>query len=139
MTEEEFFKRYSFNVREDKIGGGSFGTVYRAYDNVLDREVAVKVSEVRISGDKEFSLQEEFKAIEKLPPHANIANYEEVHTFESFNGVFDYAIMQYYPLGNLDHFLSKNELNQEKKETLVLAIIDGIAHLHKHHIVQRDL
>ncbi len=139
MTQEEFFKRYSFNVREDKIGGGSFGTVYRAYDNVLDREVAVKVSEVRISGDKEFSLKAEFKAIEKLPAHANIANYEEVHTFESFNGVFDYAIMQYYPLGNLDHFLSKNELDVVKRETLVLAILNGISHLHRHHIVQRDL
>ncbi|TBW28253.1 protein kinase [Gramella sp. KN1008] len=139
MTEKEFFNRYNFNVREDKVGGGSFGTVYKAYDTVLDREVAVKVSEVRISGDKEFSLREEFKAIEKLPPHANIANYEEVHTFESFNGVFDYAIMQYYPLGNLDSFLSKKSLSFEEKEKLVLAILDGIAHLHKHKIVQRDL
>lgn len=139
MTEEEFFKRYSFNVRKDKIGGGSFGTVYKAYDNVLDREVAVKVSEVRMSGDKEFSLRAEFKAIEKLPPHANIANYEEVHTFESFNGVFDYAIMQYYPLGNLDHFLSNNSLDVSKKEDLILAILEGISHLHNFHIVQRDL
>ena len=139
MTEKEFFNRYSFNVREDKIGGGSFGTVYKAYDNVLDREVAVKVSEVRIAGDKEFSLREEFKAIEKLPAHANIANYEEVHTFESFNGVFDYAIMQYYPLGNLDSFLSGKSINLEEKEKLVLSILDGIAHLHKHKIVQRDL
>ena len=139
MTEKEFFNRYSFNVREDKIGGGSFGTVYKAYDTVLDREVAVKVSEVRIAGDKEFSLREEFKAIEKLPPHANIANYEEVHTFESFNGVFDYAIMQYYPLGNLDSFLSNKSLSLEEKEKLVLAILDGIAHLHTHKIVQRDL
>ena len=53
MKEKEFFDRYSFNVQTDNIGGGSFGTVYKAYDNALDREVAIKVSEVKFVGDKE--------------------------------------------------------------------------------------
>jgi len=139
MIQKEFTKRYQFNIKQDKIGGGSFGTVYKAYDNVLDREVAIKVSEVKYVGSKEFSLLEEFKAIENLPPHKNIANYEEVFRFESFNGIYDYGIMQYYPLGNLSHYLKKNEVSQEVREELVLGVLEGIAYLHQHKVVHRDL
>ena len=95
MTQEEFRKRYDFNIKTDNIGGGSFGTVYKAYDTILDREVAIKISEVKVVGDKEFSLLEEFKAIENIPPNKFIANYEEVFRFESFNGIYDYGLMQY--------------------------------------------
>ena len=140
MTQQEFFERYSFNVRTDKIGGGSFGTVYRAYDNTRDREVAIKVSEVREMGGKEFSLRDEFKAIGKLPVHANIAHYEEVFTFESPQGVFDYAVMQYYKEGNLSSFLENHPgLSFMEREGICMAILDGIAHLHHHKVVHRDL
>ena len=81
MTQKEFRKRYVFNIKTDNIGGGSFGTVYKAYDNILDREVAIKVSEVKFVGDKEFSLLEEYKAIEHLPISMYIANYEGVFRF----------------------------------------------------------
>ena len=42
MGEQEFFKRYSFVERTHKIDGGSFGTVYKAYDDVLNTVIAVK-------------------------------------------------------------------------------------------------
>ena len=140
MTQQEFFDRYSFSVRTDKIGGGSFGTVYKAYDNTRDREVAIKVSEVREMGGKEFSLRDELKAIGKLPVHANIAHYEDVFTFESPQGVFDYAVMQYYKEGNLNSFLENHpELSFTEREGICMAILDGIAHLHMHKVVHRDL
>jgi serine/threonine protein kinase len=53
MTQQEFRKRFEFNISKDSIGGGSFGTVYKAYDTILDREVAIKVSEVKKVSDKE--------------------------------------------------------------------------------------
>ncbi|MDT8416040.1 MAG: serine/threonine-protein kinase, partial [Flavobacteriaceae bacterium] len=140
MKQEEFLKRYEFNIRTDKVGGGSFGTVYKAYDTVLDRNVAIKISEVKRLGDKEFSLREEFEAISNLPPHANIAHYEEVFTFESFQGVFDYAVMQYYQEGNLTEFIRNHpNLNFEQREDIALQLLNGIAHLHKHKVIHRDL
>ena len=98
-TQKEFFTRYEYNIRTDKLGGGSFGTVYRAYDNILDKEVAIKVAEVKEIGGKTFSLKDEIKAVSNLPAHVNIDHYEkEVHQFEMPNGVFDYAIIQYLSL-----------------------------------------
>ena len=41
----------------------------------------------------------------------DIANYESVHRFEDGPGVFDYAIMQYYPLGNLSNFINHIKMN----------------------------
>ena len=108
MTREEFYKRYQYSNRTDKIGGGSFGTVYKAYDLRKDIEVAIKVQEVQHLQGKEFSLQIEYDAIKSLDDHPNIANYETVHRFEEGPGVFDYAIMQYYGLGNLSNYLKNN-------------------------------
>ena len=96
MTQEEFFKRYTYSPSRDRIGGGGFGTVYKAKDNVLHREVAIKVSEVKTSADgkKTFSLKDEFEALAHVPKHPNIANYEEFYSYESPQGLFDYAVMR---------------------------------------------
>lgn len=139
MTQQQFTERYTFSIKTDKIGGGSFGTVYKAYDNVLDREVAIKVSEVKYVGAKEFSLLEEFKAIENIAANPFIANYEDVYRFESFQGIFDYGIMQYYAMGNLSSYLKNNTVTKESRESIVLNILEGIGFLHQNKVVHRDL
>ncbi len=138
MTQEEFFNRYKYSIRTDKVGGGAFGTVYKAFDEVLNREVAIKVSEVKIMGGKEFSLKDEFDAIKDVPAHPNIANYEELVTLEMPNGIFDYAIMQFYKDGNLSSFIKSNP-TLAQKEQVALDLLEGIHHLHKHSVVHRDL
>ena len=140
MTQEEFFKRYTYDVVEDRIGGGGFGTVYKAKDNVLHRMVAIKVSEVKTTADgsKTFSLKDEFEALNHVPKHPNIANYEEFYSFESPQGLFDYAVMQYYPDGNLSHAI-KEGLTAEQKEDIATQLLEGIDFLHQHKVVHRDL
>jgi formylglycine-generating enzyme required for sulfatase activity len=138
MTQQEFFKRYKYSIRTDKVGGGAFGTVYRAFDEELNREVAIKVSEVKIMGGKEFSLKDEFDAIKNVPVQRNIANYESLHTFESPQGIFDYAVMQFYKDGNLSSFIKSNP-TFDQKEQVALDLLNGIIHLHAHKVVHRDL
>lgn len=36
MTQEEFFKRYNFNIHTDCLGGGGFSTVYKVYQKVQE-------------------------------------------------------------------------------------------------------
>lgn len=140
MTQEEFFKRYTYSPSRDRIGGGGFGTVYKAYDNVLHREVAIKVSEVKTTADgkKTFSLKDEFEALNHVPQHPNIANYEAFYSFEMPNGIFDYAVMQYYPDGNLNNAI-KQGLSDAQKEDIATQLLEGIAFLHQHKVVHRDL
>ena len=140
MTQEEFFKRYKYDVTEDRIGGGGFGTVYKAYDTTLHREVAIKVSEVKEANGKTFSLKDEVEALAHVPEHSNIANYEKekLFTFKTPQGVFDYAVMQYYPDGNLTKAI-KQGLTAEQKEDIATQLLEGIAFLHEHKVVHRDL
>lgn len=140
MTQEEFFKRYSYDVAEDRIGGGGFGTVYKAYDNTLHRDVAIKVAEVKTVNGKTFSLRDEIEALSGLPEHSNIANYEKdkLFTFKTPQGIFDYAVMQYYPDGNLTNAI-KAGLTDGQKEDIATQLLEGIAFLHEHKVVHRDL
>lgn len=139
MTQQDFFRRYSYKPANDKVGGGSFGKVYKAYDMVLDRLVAIKVAEQIEVGGKTFSLLDEFKALENLPDHVNVAKYEQLCTFESPQGVFDYFVMQYYANGNLAQLISTQELTLDQKEHLALQLLEGISFLHSHRVVHRDL
>lgn len=140
MTQEEFFKRFTYSVSTDRIGGGGFGTVYKAKDHVLHRTVAIKVSEVKTTADgqKTFSLKDEFEALQHVPKHPNIANYEELYTFEDHRGICDYAVMQYYPDGNLGNAI-KQGLTAQQKEDIATQLLEGIAFLHKNKVVHRDL
>ena len=140
MTQQDFFNRYTYSPSSDRIGGGGFGTVYKAKDNILHRTVAIKVSEVKTTADgkKTFSLKDEFEALSHVPKHSNIANYEEFYSFEMPNGVFDYAIMQYYPDGNLANAISQG-LTADQKEDIAVQLLKGIEFLHQHNVVHRDL
>lgn len=139
MTQEVFFKRYTIDFDTGWLGEGTFGTVYKAYDNTYSTWKAIKISKVRLIDGKKFSLISEFEATQALPPHPNIANYEAVYQYQMANGMFDYAIMQFYDEGNLKQLLQNNVLNNKQKSDIVNGLIEGISYLHRYKIIHRDI
>ena len=63
----------------DRIGGGAFGTVYRARDTVLDRVVAVKVINQPVTNDLD-----PFQTEVKLAAGLTHPNTVIVHTFSHY-------------------------------------------------------
>lgn len=139
LSKEEFFQRYDIDIRDGRLGGGAFGTVYKAWDNLKDEWKAIKIAEVKIINGKEFSLISEFDATKRLPIHKNIINYESVHTFAMPNGMFDYAVMQYYPHGNLKQLAKSEKLNEQHKIELIIGLFRGLEVLHSNGVKHRDL
>ena len=139
MDKHQFFERFTIDFEYGRLGGGAFGTVYKAYDNLSDSWKAIKIAEVKYIDGKQFSLASEYGATKHLSIHKNIANYESVHEFRMSNGMFAYAIMQYYPEGNLKELLSTHAINQSESIAIVEGLLAGIEYLHLNKIIHRDL
>jgi serine/threonine protein kinase len=75
----------------EKIGAGGMGVVYRAHDERLDRDVAIKVLPEEVAGDPDrlHRFEREAKAVAQLA-HPNIL---EIWDFGSEEGVA-YAVME---------------------------------------------
>ena len=139
LSKEQFFQRYDIDIAQGRLGGGAFGTVYKAWDNLRDEARAIKIAEVKYINNKEFSLISEFEATANLPVHKNIINYESVYKFVMPNGIFDYAVMQYYPHGNLKQLMQQTALTNEHKVSILKGILLGIQFLHQNNIIHRDI
>ena len=136
MTQQEFYKRYSYDAKSDKLGGGGFARVFKAWDSVEDCYVALKIQPVGINPD--LRLRKEVECATELH-HPNIARYKACYTFDTFDGETDIAVMSYYEHGSLDKLLRSQRLTDEEREDILTQILDGISFLHSHGIIHRDL
>lgn len=136
LTKEEFFRRYTF-TSNDLLGKGSFGAVYKAYDNILNIYVAIKISAI-LPNNEALRLKNEVEKVAHLL-HPNIAHYENCYTFNDATGNYDFAIMQYYECGSLDRVLSSNNLTLNERYDILSQILSGIKYLHENGVIHRDL
>ncbi|MEZ4911071.1 MAG: protein kinase [Saprospiraceae bacterium] len=139
MNIDQFYLRYTFDAKHDRLGSGAFGTVYKAYDNVLNLYKAIKIAKVQIINGKEFSLLSEYQNVKNIPVHTNIANYEAVYQFQTKHEVTDFAVMQYYENGTLKDILKSDTLLPKQRLTIINGLLNGVSHLHKAGIIHRDL
>ena len=118
------------------LGSGSYGRVIKVEDQVDTEWVAVKISEFKGSDTK--SLKAEVELAQRVPRHSNIARYDACYRLETDTSVSDFAIMKYYPDGNLADLLHHVKLTSSQIYDLTKGILMGLRHLHQHHIVHRD-
>ena len=120
----------------DKIGAGGMGIVYRAHDQRLDRDVALKVLPPGIFRDEgtRKRFRKEALALSKLN-HPNIAT---IHDFDSQNGI-DFLVMEYILGTTLSQKLSGELLTEKDVASLGFQIASALEEAHEHGIVHRDL
>ena len=137
MTQQEFYQRYSYSATEDLLGSGGFGKVFRAWDSKNDCEVALKIQPVNTQYPS-LRLSQEVDTAAKLD-HPNVARYKECYTFTEFGGETDIAVMSYYKDGSLDKLIKAQTLTYEQRVDILIQILEGIAYLHNHNLIHRDL
>jgi len=120
----------------EQIGAGGMGVVYRAHDERLDREVAIKVLHEAVAQDADrlARFEREAKAVAKLD-HPNIL---AIYDFGTDEGV-TYAVTELLDGQNLRQSIPTSGMSWQKVVEMGAAIADGLAAAHGKAIVHRDL
>jgi serine/threonine protein kinase/tetratricopeptide (TPR) repeat protein len=120
----------------EQIGAGGMGVVYRAHDERLDRDVALKVLSAGLLTDesRRKHFRNEALALAKLN-HANIAT---IHDFDNQDGL-DLLIMEYVAGVSLATKLKKGALPEKELLELAEQITRTLEDAHERGIVHRDL
>ena len=120
----------------EKIGEGGMGEVYRALDEHLDRDVAIKVLPRKTFSDESARkyFRKEALALSKLN-HPNIAT---IHDFDTQHGA-DFLVMEYVPGVTLSERIAHHAMPEKKIRSLGLQLAEGLAAAHDQHVTHRDL
>src|SRR5271163_1357362 len=120
----------------EKIGAGGMGVVYRAHDEQLERDVAIKVLPAALLENENTRkrFRKEALALAKLN-HPNIAT---IYEFGSEEGV-DFLVTEYIPGITLDEKLYPGSLSTKECISLGAQLVQGLTAAHEQGVVHRDL
>ena len=120
----------------EEIGSGGMSVVYRAHDERLDRDVAIKVlPSGSLADEAERSrFRKEALALSKLS-HPNVAT---VFDFDSEDGS-DFLVEELIPGESLDEMLAAGPLSQKEVVHLGTQLCAGLSAAHDEGIIHRDL
>src|SRR5689334_22018373 len=135
MTLETGTKLGRYEIRS-KVGAGGMGEVYRARDEKLNRDVAIKVLPAALSenADRLHRFEQEAQAAGALN-HPNILAIYDVGT----NGTAPYVVSELLEGESLRDRLAHGPLPNRKAIDYATQIARGLAAAHAKGIVHRDL
>src|SRR5579872_5377283 len=122
------------------LGQGGMGLVYRAYDSVIRREVAVKTI---LDIPDPASLQLFYKECDVLASmsHPNIVEIFDIGEFEEEGKKKPYFVMPLLPGSTLEYFIRKasHRLTVERTIDIISQACRGLQAAHERGLVHRDL
>ena len=118
------------------LGAGAMGTVYRALDMSLEREVAIKALPVDFAADPErvARLEREAKLLASVS-HPNIAT---IHSLEEYGGI-RFPVLELVEGATLDQRLQAGRIKVDEALQLARQIASALEAAHEHGIIHRDL
>lgn len=134
MIQRVLAKRYEL---QELIGGGGMADVYKARDQLLDRDVAVKILHQQYANDAEFvdKFRREATGAAKLA-HPNIVNIYDVGEEEGSQ----YIVMEYVPGPTLkDLIRQKGPLEPMEVVRMAREIAGALETAHRNNLVHCDI
>lgn len=125
-----------YEIRE-QIGRGGMGAVYRAYDPVMEREVAIKVI-LDIALDVP-EIKERFYREARTAGKLTHENITIIHDVGEEKGR-PYIVMEYLPGSDLRTLLERHTaMTMRQRVSIAVQICRGLAYSHGKEIIHRDV
>ncbi len=120
----------------EQIGAGGMGVVYRAHDERLERDVALKLLAPGTLADD--SARKRFRREALALSRLNHPNIATVHDFDTQDGT-DFLVTELVPGLTLDEKLTARALPEKEVMHVGLQLADGLDAAHRRGTVHRDL
>jgi tRNA A-37 threonylcarbamoyl transferase component Bud32 len=125
-------KRYKIS---EKIGSGGTGAVYKAYDKITNKTVALKILDDKYLDEetaKRFSIEQ--SVYEKIK-HINTV---EIYKKGTHGGKL-YYVMEYIDGVTLSQFVKMKNLSEKQILSIFTVLLDIINEIHSNGVIHRDL
>lgn len=118
------------------VGSGGMAEVFLAHDNLLDRNVAIKMLRDQFLADKELleQFRREAKSAARLI-HPYIINIYDVVS----EGDIQYIIMEYVDGVTLKEYLKEHKLPLNAVLEIAVRLADALQHAHSRNIIHCDI
>src|SRR5512146_522661 len=127
------FGRYRI---EEEIGAGGMGVVYRAYDEKLERDLAIKVLAPGTLNNE--AARKRFRNEARVLSRLNHPAIQVIHDFDTENGT-DFLVSELVPGTSLDTRLASGPLPEKEVVHIGLQLAQGMAAAHAAGVLHRDL
>ncbi len=121
-----------------RIGRGAMGEVWKAYDPILGREVAVKTISANLGSDND--LRQRFHREAQAAARLNHPNIITIFEYGEEHDII-YMAMELLEGADLRNLIGQEDLlpTLDDKLDIMEQICDGLAFAHSHEIIHRDL
>ena len=134
----EAMNAYLPQFRFEKLAAcGGMGAVYKAYQESLDRRVAVKILPPEFGAEKEFT--DRFKVEARAMAKLNHTNIVGVYDFGITGGGHLYLVMEWIEGQSLHDLIHKGSLSLRKATNLAMQLCEALTFAHEHQIIHRDI
>ena len=119
-----------------QVGSGGMATVYQAYHERLDRQVAIKIMHDTFVQDGTFleRFQREARIVARLE-HPHIV---PVYDYDEYAGK-PYFVMKYIEGGTLKRRLIKRGITLDESKSVMTQLADALTYAHEKGVLHRDI
>ncbi|MBW0526024.1 hypothetical protein O181_065739 [Austropuccinia psidii MF-1] len=123
-----------FYIRQDRIGKGSFGEVFKGFDKRNRKPVAIKVIDLESAEDEIEDIQQEIAILSQLD-----SSYVTRYHGSYLKGTSLWIIMEYCSGGSCSDLMKPGVFREEYIAIILKELLKGLDYLHNEGKLHRDI
>ncbi|KAK9327757.1 kinase-like domain-containing protein [Lipomyces starkeyi] len=123
-----------YYIKQQRIGGGSFGNVYKAIDRRTGKLVAIKVIDLETAEDDVEDIVQEIKILSQMK-----STYVTRYFGSYLSGANLWIVMEYCGGGSCADLIKAGVIPEEYIAIIMREILKGLEYLHSERKIHRDI